>query len=78
VPASGWDVAETYGVLADLDHTVTFCRTVEEAGGRLRIAYVVTDDDRRFQAVARRLPPSVEPVRLYESYLSNFRFAIGD
>ena len=43
----------------------------------LRIAYIVTDDDRRFQAVARSLPDSVEPVRLYESYLSNFRFSMG-
>jgi ubiquinone/menaquinone biosynthesis C-methylase UbiE len=39
--------------------------------------YVVTDDDRRFQAVARALPDTIEPVRLYESYLSNFRFAMG-
>jgi adenine-specific DNA-methyltransferase len=38
----------------------------------------VTNDDRRFQAVARSLPDSVEPVRLYESYLSNFQFANGD
>ena len=43
----------------------------------LRVAYIVTDDDRRFQAVARALPDTIEPVRLYESYLSNFRFAMG-
>ena len=34
--------------------------------------------DRRFQAVTRRLPDSVEPVRLYESYLSNFQFSNGE
>ena len=38
------------------------------------MAFVVTDDDRRFQSVARQLPEGVEAVRLYESYLSNFRF----
>jgi len=27
--------------------------------------------------VARALPDSVEPVRLYESYLSNFRCSMG-
>ena len=43
----------------------------------LRVAYIVTDDDRRFQAVTRALPDTIEPVRLYESYLSNFRFAMG-
>ena len=42
------------------------------------MAFVVTDDDRRFQAVVRRLPEAVEPVRLYESYLSNFRFVSGE
>jgi len=34
--------------------------------------------DRRFQAIAKRLPDGVEPVRLYESYLSNFSFANGE
>ena len=29
--------------------------------GGIRIAYIVTDDDRRFQSVARRLPDAVEP-----------------
>lgn len=42
------------------------------------MAYIVTNDDRRFQSVGRRLPDAVEPVRLYESYLANFRFANGE
>jgi adenine-specific DNA-methyltransferase len=73
LPASGWEVADTYGLLVDLDQAARFCRAVEKAGS-ISIAYVVTDDDRRFQSVVRRLPEGVEPVRLYESYLSNFRF----
>jgi adenine-specific DNA-methyltransferase len=64
-------------LLTDLDRTAAFCKAVEKMKG-VRVAYIVTDDDRRFQAVARRLPASVEAVRLYESYLSNFRFAHGD
>jgi adenine-specific DNA-methyltransferase len=44
----------------------------------LRIAYIVTDDERRFQTLARRLPEGVEAIRLYESYLTNFAFANGD
>lgn len=76
IPATGWDVADTYGLLVDLDRTAAFCDAAA-ARPTLRIAYVVTDDDRRFQAVARALPDSVEPVRLYESYLSNFRFSMG-
>nr|WP_248291152.1 DNA methyltransferase [Neoroseomonas marina] len=76
LPPAGWEVADTYGLLVDLDRATAFCDAVAAAAG-LRIAYIVTDDDRRFQAVARALPGSVEPVRLYESYLSNFRFVMG-
>lgn len=76
LPGAGWDVADTYGLLVDLDRAAAFCDAAA-AQPTLRIAYVVTDDDRRFQAVARALPDSVEPVRLYESYLSNFRFSMG-
>ena len=76
VPKEGWEVADAYGLLVDLDRSAKFCEAVEAQAG-IRIAYIVTDDDRRFQSVARRLPDAVEPIRLYESYLSNFRFSMG-
>ena len=52
LPADGWDVADTYGLLADLDRAAAFCDAVA-AQRTMRIAYIVTDDDRRFQSVAR-------------------------
>jgi adenine-specific DNA-methyltransferase len=76
VPADGWEVADTYGLLTDLDKATPFCKAVS-AKDTVGIAYIVTDDDRRFQSVARHLPDAVEPVRLYESYLNNFRFSMG-
>ena len=76
LPAQGWEVADTYGLLVDLDRATEFCAAAVAAEG-LRVVYIVTDDDRRFQAVTRALPDTIEPVRLYESYLSNFRFAMG-
>lgn len=76
VSPEGWEVADTYGLLADLDEAAPFCNAVE-AKGTVRVAYIVTDDDRRFQSVTRHLPDSVEPVRLYESYLTNFKFSMG-
>lgn len=76
IPPEGWDVADTYGLLTDLDKAAAFCEGVAAKAG-VRVAFIVTDDDRRFQSVARRLPDSVDPVRLYESYLTNFRFAVG-
>jgi adenine-specific DNA-methyltransferase len=77
VPAAGWEVADTYGLLVELDKATDFVKAVRKAEG-LRIAYIVTDDERRFQSIARRLPDGVEPIRLYESYLTNFAFANGD
>jgi adenine-specific DNA-methyltransferase len=76
LPTEGWEVADTYGLLVDLDRAGAFCDAMAARDG-VRVSYVVTDDDRRFQAVARALPEGVEPVRLYESYLSNFRFSMG-
>lgn len=76
LPKQGWDVADTYGLLIDLDKATPFVAAVE-SGERVRITFIVTDDEPRFQSVASRLPASVVPVRLYESYLANFRFLMG-
>ena len=77
LPADGWALADTYGLLTEVDKATPFIKALREVQ-TLRIAYIVTDDDRRFQAIARRLPEGVEPVRLYESYLTNFSFANGE
>lgn len=77
LPVDGWAVAETYGLLTEVDKATPFIHALQEAQSIL-LAYIVTDDDRRFQAIARRLPKGVEPVRLYESYLTNFSFANGE
>ena len=77
LPAVGWTVVEAYGLLVEVDAATSFIKAVGKAQG-LRVAFIVTDDDRRFQAIARRLPDGVEPVRLYESYLTNFSFSNGE
>ena len=69
-------MADTYGLLTDVDQATPFIQAVGKAD--LRVAYIVTDDDRRFQAITKRLPDCVEPVRLYESYLTNFSFTNGE
>ena len=73
----GWDVAESYGVIADLDRTDQFLAVVEERGKMLGTVFVVTDEDRLFQAIARELPDHVEPVRLYDAYMRNFEIESG-
>lgn len=77
ISEDGWDVVEAYGVLTETDKATSFIESVNKTNS-IRIAYIVTDDDRRFQTIARRLPKGVEPVRLYEAYLTNFSFANGD
>ncbi|MGL5553398.1 MAG: site-specific DNA-methyltransferase, partial [Plesiomonas shigelloides] len=77
LPVEGWAVADTYGLLTEVDQATPFINAISEVKS-LRIAYIVTDDDRCFQAISKRLPEGVEPVRLYESYLSNFSFANGE
>lgn len=78
-PISGWDVADSYGLLTNLDKAASFVKAIQSVPG-LRVAFIVTDDNRRFENVARQVQEKfkgVEPVRLYESYLTNFRFASG-
>ena len=65
----GWACTETYGILRDLDQAAEFVsalRNVKE----LRVAYIVTDDEGRYQQVADALR-GIETVRLYEDYLRN-------
>ncbi len=74
--SKGWDVADAYGVLADLDHTEDFLKAIA-INDNVAVAYVVTDEDRLFESVAQELPDHVEPVRLYEAYLRNFEIESG-
>ncbi|MBV6390491.1 MAG: hypothetical protein JNIBNLAF_02202 [Nitrosomonas europaea] len=77
LPAAGWAVVDAYGLLFNTDFSEPFMAAVRQAAG-LRVAFIVTDDDQRFQSLAQDLPKGVEAVRLYESYLTNFAFANGD
>ena len=72
----GWDVAEAYGVIGDLDEVEPFLKALAEQA-ELDIAFIVTDEDRLFESVVRELPDHVEPVRLYEAYLRNFEIESG-
>jgi adenine-specific DNA-methyltransferase len=74
--SSGWDVADTYGVLADLDKASDFFDATARVEG-VEVVYIVTDEDRLFQSLAQQLPDHIEPVRLYESYLRNFEIESG-
>ncbi|MEV0070806.1 DNA methyltransferase [Amycolatopsis sp. NPDC050768] len=74
--SKGWDVAEAYGVLADLDQVDAFLHEMKRQESA-QMAFIVTDEDRLFESVCRDLPDNVEPVRLYEAYLRNFEINSG-
>lgn len=76
IPRRGWDIAEAYGVLVALDETADFVNAIS-GSKTVKIAYIVTDDDRRFQMICSLLPDHVTPIRLYESYLANFEINSG-
>lgn len=68
---SGWAVADAYGVLSDLDQTGAFIEALN-SNPSATVAFIITDDDSLFEAVALGLPVGVEPIRMYDSYLRNF------
>ena len=69
--SNGWDVAESYGVMGDLDKTDEFLRALATAPGATTV-FIITDDDGLFEGVVAALPDGVEPVRLYDAYFRNF------
>lgn len=77
IPANGWEVVDSYGVLSDLDKSSEFVEATRQST-HCKVAFIVTNDDRRFQAVVRTLSDNIEPVRLYESYINNFQFTNGE
>ncbi|MBM9458772.1 hypothetical protein JK386_02580 [Nocardioides sp. zg-536] len=74
--SKGWDVADVYGVIADLDQAEPFLKAVAE-NDDVAMAFIVTDEDRLFESMVAALPDHVEPVRLYEAYLRNFEIEAG-
>lgn len=72
----GWDVADIYGVLENLDQADQFVVAIAKEED-VRTAFIVTDDESAFQMVCRELPKWVIPSRLYESYLQNFQINSG-
>lgn len=74
--AESFEIADTYAVLFNVDNSRGFLAALDEARG-IRIAYIITDDETQYQAIAGQLPEGVLSVRLYESYLRTFQINTG-
>lgn len=71
-----FDIADAYAVLFTVDASKSFLDAIEKVKG-LHVAYIVTDDETQYQAIAGQLPDGVESVRLYEGYLRTFQINTG-
>jgi adenine-specific DNA-methyltransferase len=76
-PNETFALAATYGVLFNLDAAAGFVQAAAKAE-QLRVAYIVTDDEKQYQIIADALPERVETVRLYEAYLRTFQVSGGE
>ena len=72
----GWEVTDAYGVIVNLDEADRFLDALRKDDS-VTMVFIVTDEDRLFEAVVRELPGHVEAVRLYEAYLRNFEIETG-
>lgn len=74
--AEDFAVADTYGVLFDMDRSAEFLAALHGAPD-VHLAFIATDDERAYQMVCAELPGHVTSVRLYGSYLTNFEINTG-
>ncbi len=70
ISPQGYDVSEQYAILFDFLAAKDFIKDVKDSA--IKVAYIVTDSEPLYQQVYRQLPKGVEPVRLYENYLTSF------
>jgi adenine-specific DNA-methyltransferase len=75
-PTSDFDVADTYGVLFDIDAAQRFVEAVEKAP-TVQWAYIITDSEAQYQLVVASLPDRVRPVRLFDAYMRSMTRTIG-
>lgn len=70
ISPQGYDVSEQYAILFDFLAAKDFIKAVKDSG--IKVAYIVTDSEPLYQQIYKQLPKGIEPVRLYENYLTSF------
>lgn len=71
----GFAVADDYAVLFSPDKWKQFTAAIK--GTSVKCVFVVTDNDALLGSVCDHLPPGIDTVRLYEDFLSTFKFTTG-
>ena len=73
---NGWEIADTYGIVIDLDKSADFLKAVDEKP-QVMVVYVVSDRSDRYHMLTKKLKPHIDVVDLWESYLINFEAGDG-
>jgi len=73
----GYDISETYAILFDYHASNDFLTQLDNTDS-IKVAYIVTNQDSRFQDIAQKLPEGIESIRLYESYIRSFKINQGE
>lgn len=64
----GWDVADMYGIIADLDMSTSFIRAVNESP-EIKTVFAISADQGRVHMLSGKFRPDITVVPLWESYL---------
>ena len=68
--SNGWAVTEHYGVLNNLDKVQEFLDEIS-LKPLLSHVFLITDEDRLFESIAKDLPNNIEVVRMPDAYIRN-------
>jgi adenine-specific DNA-methyltransferase len=71
-PPEGWELAERYAVLVDIDASEPFVDALAKLEEPLSLVFVVTDSPSDFEDITGRLSRGTRAHRLYESYMRSF------
>ena len=66
----GWGVADTYGIIEDLDMATAFAKAIKE-NPNVKTVFAISADHGRIHMLSKKLQSDIRIVRLWESYLSS-------
>ena len=67
----GFAISKNYAVLFDSDYATELMNDIR-GNDDIAIVYIIEDEERIYQQIARLLPSTVKPQRLYEPYIRAF------
>lgn len=67
----GFAISKNYAILFDSSHATQMLDAIKDHDD-IKIVYIIEDEERIYQQIARLLPNTIQPQRLYEPYIRAF------